>query len=66
MDTLPETPAPGTSTEIPPFIAVELLSYLVEELPEVPRQSQTPAFYQPIRGPDTPAAYRSVLSVWSI
>ncbi len=66
MDTLPEIPTPGTSTEIPPFIAVELLSYLVEELPEVPRQSQTPAFSQPIRGPDTPAAYRSVLSVWSI
>lgn len=66
MDTLPETPTPGTSTEIPPFIAVELLSYLVEELPEILRLPQTPAFSQPIRGPDTPAAYRSVLSVWSI
>lgn len=66
MDTLPEIPTPGASTEIPPFIAVELLSCLVEELTEVPRQSQTPAFSQPIRGPDTPAAYRSVLSVWSI
>ena len=66
MDTLPEIPAPGTSTEIPPFIAVELLSYQVGELPEILRLTQSPAFSQPIRGPDTPAAYRSVLSVWSI
>ncbi len=66
MDTLPDTPVPGTTTEIPPYIAVELSAFLADDTVEILRLPQVPAFFQPIRGPDTPAAYRSVLSVWSI
>lgn len=66
MDTLPDSPVPTNPTDIPPFVAAELASFIIGDFPEVVGLPQAPAFSQPIRGPDTPAAYRSVLGVWSI
>lgn len=64
-DKLPDSPAPGGSLEIPPFIAFEIPLYDFGFSPEIVTPFP-PRFAQPIRGPDSPAACRSILSVWRL
>lgn len=66
VDKVPDSPAPGGFLVIPPFIAHEIPSFepgILAEIVVVPLESR---YSQPIRGPDSPSAFRSVLSVWSI
>lgn len=66
LDKLPDSPMPGGSLEIPPFVAWEIPSFDAAVRPVEIVVAMEPRYAPPIRGPGTPAAVRSVLSVWSI
>lgn len=65
-DKAPDSPAPGGSMEIPPFVPVEIPVFEPGLQAEAPLVLLAPRFSQPIRGPDSPAAFRSILSVWRL
>lgn len=66
LDKLPDSPMPGGNLEIPPFIAWEIPSFDAATRPVAMALAKETSHFPPIRGPDSPAAVRSVLNVWSI
>lgn len=66
IDKVPDSTMPGGSLEIPPFIGWELPSFGAGLPSEIEVVTLASRYSQPIRGPDSPAAFRSILSVWSI
>lgn len=66
LDRVPDSPLPGAALDLPPFVAFELPTFeaaarLVNLVPSAEFR-----LLPPIRGPDTPSAYRAVLSIWRI
>jgi len=66
LDKIPDSSTPGGVVEVPPFIAWEIPSFEAVVSQRLVIDQLGERYSQPIRGPDSPSTFRSVLSIWRI
>lgn len=65
LDALPDASAPQPSVELPPAVVSDIVCAVLLSLETEPVRGLS-AHSWPIRGPDSPAAYRAVLGNWRL
>jgi len=63
---IPDAPLPGTPLDVPPFIGFVLPVFEAACPVEIVPAQVTVGYLPPIRGPDSPGAFRSVLNIWRL
>jgi hypothetical protein len=66
LEDLPDAPAPAAPEGLPVIAAVDLPESLFRAPPAVLVASSSFEAAVPIRGPDSPAAWRALLEVWRL
>ena len=63
---MPDSPAPQPPLELPAAVFAELPEFHCAACPVAEVVASEPVMTEPIRGPDSPAAYRAVLGIWRL
>ncbi len=62
----PDSTLPGIPQSLPPAIAIDLPPPVFVLPPVELLPASAEAYFEPIRGPDTPGRHRAVLGVWRL
>lgn len=66
LDDLPDVPAPSTPEGLQPVAVIDLPPPIFNAPPAVLVKDAAFNAAIPIRGPDSPAAYRALLEIWRL